>query len=294
MVDTRPLIETAIALLVVAIPAGLAFGTLATRRLLRRLRRLGRASLRVADGDFTPRLAPRGVDDELGRLEANFDTMTARLQDSVEHERELARANATAEERARIARELHDSISQHLFSIRVILAGLHRATSDDEAARRTLVAAERSADDAVREMQALLLELRPVPLEETGLIAALETVFATYRDRLGVAVAADIADVTTDIPVQHAVLRITQEAMTNAVRHGNASVINVNLRSCDGVVNLVVADDGVGFAPAKLDHQGLGLVHMRERAQELGGTFSITSERGSGTAVRVTLPRQST
>ncbi len=111
---TGPLLWTSYALLMAIVPVGVAFGLLASRRLVRRVRRLERATVALADGDYTVALPVSGRD-EVGRLEANFTTMARQLGSALSAEHERATADARAGERARIAREIHDAISQHLF-----------------------------------------------------------------------------------------------------------------------------------------------------------------------------------
>src|SRR5712691_10310729 len=216
--EAGPLLAAPFALLFAIVPVGVLFGLLASRRLVRRVRRLERATLAVADGDYTVTLPVSGRD-EVGRLEANFTTMTRQLGSALAAERQRATGGARAAERARIAREVHDAISQHLFGLRVIAAGMCRADPGNQQAR----AIERITEEALRDMQALLVELRPASLDGAGLAPALQEICAAYRHRLGVTVDASLDDVTIPAPVEHALLRITQEACTNAVRHGNAA-----------------------------------------------------------------------
>ena len=134
-----------------------------------------------------------------------------------------------------------------------------------------------------------LLELRPVNLDGTGLVPALEETCAAYRDRLGLTVDADLEDVVVPPPIAYALLRIAQEACTNAVRHGQARRITLSMTRRDGRVELAVADDGTGFDPAA-QRSGSGLAHIRDRAGEVGGTVDIASTPGRGTAVTVRVP----
>jgi signal transduction histidine kinase len=272
------------ALLFAIVPVGVLFGLLASRRLVRRIRRLERAAVAVADGDYTVTLPVSGRD-EVGRLEANFTTMTRQLGSALAAERQRATTDARAAERARIAREIHDAISQHLFGLRMIAAGMRRADPGNEQVR----AIERISEEALRDMQALLVELRPASLDGAGLAAALQEICAAYRDRLGVTVDARLDDVTVPAPVEHALLRITQEACANAVRHGHARQLTVSLARQDGHVELAVRDTGTGFDPAA-PHAGSGLAHIRDRAAELGGTVHIDSAPGRGAALTVRVP----
>jgi len=282
--ETGQLLSGQYALLFAIVPVGVLFGLLASRRLVRRVRRLERAAVAVADGDYLVTLPVSGRD-EVGRLEANFTTMTRQLGSALAAERQRATGDARAAERARIAREIHDAISQHLFGLRMIAAGMRRADPGNQQAR----AIERISEEALRDMQALLTELRPASLDGAGLAPALQEICAAYRDRLGVTVDADLHDVTVPAPVEHALLRITQEACTNAVRHGNARRLTVSLTRQDGHVELAVRDTGTGFDPAA-PHAGSGLAHIRDRVAELGGTVDIDSEPGRGAALTVRVP----
>jgi signal transduction histidine kinase len=282
--EDGPLLAGSYALLFAIVPVGVLFGLLASRRLVRRVRRLERAAVAVADGDYTVTLPVSGRD-EVGRLEANFTTMTRQLGSALAAERQRATTDARAAERARIAREIHDAISQHLFGLRMIAAGMRRADPGNQQAR----AIERISEEALRDMQALLIELRPASLDGAGLAAALQEICAAYRDRLGVTVDASLDDAAVPAPVEHALLRITQEACANAVRHGNARRLTVSLARQEGHVELAVRDTGTGFDPAA-PHTGSGLAHIRDRAAELGGTVHIDSAPGRGAALTVRVP----
>jgi signal transduction histidine kinase len=272
------------ALLFAIVPVGVLFGLLASRRLVRRIRHLERATLAVADGDYTLTLPVSGRD-EVGRLEANFTIMTRQLGSALAAERQRATGDAQTAERARIAREIHDAISQHLFGLRMIAAGVRRADPGNQQAH----AIERISEDALRDMQALLIELRPANLDSAGLGPALREICAAYHDRLGVTVDASLDDVTVPAPVEHALLRITQEACVNAVRHGHARRLTVSLARQDGHVELAVRDTGTGFDPAA-PHTGSGLTHIRDRVAELGGTLDIDSAPGRGAALTIRMP----
>jgi signal transduction histidine kinase len=282
--ENGPLLWSSVVLVIAIVPVGVLFGLLASRRLIRRVRRLEQATVAVADGDYTVALPVSGRD-EVGRLEANFTTMTRQLGSALAAERQRASGDARAAERARIAREIHDAISQHLFDMRMIAAGMRRADPDHQPA----LAIERISEEALRDMQVLLIELRPASLYGAGLAPALAEICAAYRDRLGVTVDASLDDVTVPAPVEHALLRITQEACANAVRHGHARRLAVSLARQDGHAVLAVTDTGTGFDPAA-PHAGSGLAHIRDRVAELGGTVDIDSAPGRGAALTVRLP----
>jgi signal transduction histidine kinase len=144
----------------------------------------------------------------------------------------------------------------------------------------------------MHEMQALLLELRPVALADAGLIAALQELCHAYHDRLGVTVDADLEPVELAPGAEHAALRVVQEALANAVKHAQPTRIALRLHHQDGQVAVTVVDDGGGFEVARAgERHGLGVGLMRERVAELGGTFQLNSTPGQGTSIRVLPPR---
>ena len=302
----QPLLVGGGVVLLLVLPVGVVFGLLSTRRLIRRVYRLGGMTASVAGGDFRSRVEVAG-DDELGRLEDGVNRMAERLDAALESERRLAGAGARQAERARIARELHDSISQDLFSLNLLAGGLRRALPEGDKLRTQAAAMERTASRTMREMQALLLELRPVALEDTGLPLALEELCRAYETRLGIRVETALEEVRLDPPAEHAILRVTQEALGNAVKHGDPATIDVRLThgapnaahgAANGATNgpgeyitLEVRDDGCGFDAVRArDRYGMGLGLMRERVTELGGGLDVISSPGAGTTVRVRLP----
>jgi signal transduction histidine kinase len=281
-----PQLRVGLLVLAAAIPVGLVFGWLSTRRLVGRLRRLAATTVAVARGDYQQRVAVSGADEVAG-LEANLNRMAARLDAAVATQRQLAEAG----ERARIARELHDAISQDLFSLRLLADGLRKALPASSPLQAQVTTMERTADQTMQEMQALLLELRPVALDDAGLIPALEELCGAYRERLGMTLDADLEPVQLAPPAEHAVLRVVQEALANAVKHAQPTRIRMRLHPQDGQVAVTVTDDGGGFDPQLAEQRhGLGLGLMRQRVAELGGTFQLDSTPGQGTTVRILLP----
>jgi signal transduction histidine kinase len=244
----------------------------------------------MAAGDLRTRLPVSG-NDEVARLERSFNAMAERLEAAVVAERAVAGASARRAERTRIARELHDSISQDLFSASMVAGGLRKALPAGSELRRQAVALEQSLERTKREMRAMLLELRPVALEDTGLAEALDELCRAYQVRLGVVVTAHVDVARLDEPVEHAVLRVVQEAVGNAVRHGAPTTIDLRVIRTDDGVEVTVRDDGRGFDPTAARHRhGMGLGLMRDRVGELGGTVEVVSAPERGTTVQVFLP----
>jgi len=283
--DLRPLLVPGLVVLAAALPVGVLFGFATMHRPVRRLRRLASTTQAIADGDLQQRIPVYGSD-ELARLEDSVNRMADQLTEAITAERDLAAVHARAGERSRIARELHDSVSQQLFSLRLLAGGIRNALPEDSSLRPHVDTLVLSADTATREMRALLLELRPVGLDDAGLAGALDQLARAYRTRLGLAVTAALED---DVPLsedrQHALLRIAQEAVANAVHHGAPTEITIELTP-DG---LTIHDDGVGFDP-QTPTSGMGLILMRERAAEVGIDLTITSAPANGTTVEARLP----
>ncbi len=285
-------IGSSVLLLIVVAPIGAFFGMVTTFGLVRRLRNLATATTAFADGSYAQRVQVKGKD-EVGQMEYQFNRMAEQLALSMAKQKELAESNARLAERSRISRELHDAISQDLFSLRMIAGGLQTAVPADSPVQPQIVTLEQTTTNMIREMRALLLELRPSQLEQLGLAEALEELAKAYHTRLGITVTTYITAVPLNTRIEHALLRVAQEAITNAARHANATMITLTLEPEPQAVSLTITDNGQGFQPAKMDAQhGLGLRLMQERIEELHGTFFLRSELCQGTRLHVCLPRE--
>lgn len=226
-------------------------------------------------------------DEELMRLlaaHAAIALVNARLY---EHSRELS----IVEERNRIARELHDAVSQKLFSLRLTAdAASALLTRDPARAAAELATVRRLAAEASAELRAIVVGQRPADLDGDGLDNALrkqvELLNQVHEPAIRYAGCGCVPELTEDR--KDAVYRIAQEAIHNALRHAGAARIDIVLTEADGATVLRVTDDGAGFAVA--DGRGLGLESMRDRARETGGTLTVTSEPGAGTTVRLVVP----
>jgi PAS domain S-box-containing protein len=202
------------------------------------------------------------------------------------------RGKAALEERQRLARELHDSVSQALYGI-ALGAKTARKLLDQDPQRVAdpLEYVLSLAEAGLAEMRALIFELRPESLETEGLVAALEKQTAALRARHEIGVQAILCDEPEASPeVKEAVYRIAQEALHNTVKHARATKVGITMGCDSGWINLEVFDDGVGF-DAGGDFPGhLGLRSMGERAERLGGTLEVDSTPGSGTRIRARIP----
>ncbi len=285
------LVSSLIALLFSA-PIGGVFGLITTRGLVHRLRNLVSATTLFADGHYEQRV-PVTRKDEIGQLEQQFNRMAEQLRESIAQRQELAEQNARLAERSRISRELHDAISQDLFSLSMLAGGLQTALPQDSPLQTQVTTLGTTTTNTIREMRALLLELRPLQLEDLGLTEGLKELAISYSTRLGITVNTEIATVHLSAKAEHALLRISQEALANAVRHANATTITLALVPHENHVTLSISDNGSGFSPdeSKIQH-GLGLRLMQERVQELNGTLTLQSTPGQGTCIQVCLPEE--
>ncbi len=205
-----------------------------------------------------------------------------------------SRELATLKERHRLARELHDSVSQSLFSLELHAKAIATYLKRDPQQAETRIRQLRQiTHDTLQEMRSVIFDLRPPSLEDGGLVAALRQQLDLLRRPDGPELALEVTgEGGLPIEMEHDLLRIAQEAVRNAIEHAEAQRVVVALTMEDGQVTLSVGDDGRGFdqASVPVDQRGLGLPGMRERSQALGGSLEILSQPGAGTQVRVCVP----
>ncbi|MFH8219189.1 GAF domain-containing sensor histidine kinase [Streptomyces sp. NPDC018057] len=207
---------------------------------------------------------------------------------------ERSRELTIAEERSRLAHELHDAVSQKLFSLRLTAqAAAALVDRDPVRAKGELQQVAALAAEAADELRAAVVELRPAALDEDGLVATLRTQIQVL-DRAHSARVTFTARGFRALPAaqEEAVLRVAQEALHNALRHSGAAHVDVTLdRRGPGAV-LRVTDDGTGFDPRTVRRAGrhLGLVSMRDRASGAGGTLTVDSAPGKGTTIEMEAP----
>jgi two-component system sensor histidine kinase UhpB len=283
--------ETALVVLVIAFAAALSLAVnLAVLRrrftpLERLIEEMEKVDLSRPGANVPPSIDGRGETAEVERIEMAFLRMMRRLE--AERRRTSSAAlRAQEEERARVARDLHDEVNQALTGVLLRLeAAREHAPPELEgelAETRTL------ADQAMEELLSLARQLRPTALDDLGLKAAVGGQVADFGRHGEVAASfepeGDFSDLDDD--VQLVVYRVAQGALANAARHSGATSVRVSLRRRDGGVELTVADDGKGFAFAEAEG-GLGIAGMRERALLVGGDLDIESRPGEGTTVRL-------
>jgi PAS domain S-box-containing protein len=208
-----------------------------------------------------------------------------------------ARAVAAAETRQAIARDLHDSVSQTLFSVtlhvRAAQAELRKAgLGEDHPAARALAEVSELNQGALAEMRALIFELRPGALAEEGLVAAVSKHAAAVAAREGIDV--DVTGPADRLPLspeaEEQLYRLTQEALNNVIKHARTAAASVAVTVGPAEVTVAIGDDGIGFDPSLGRPGHLGLASMRERVTRLGGRLDIASAPGAGTTITAIVP----
>lgn len=207
---------------------------------------------------------------------------------------ERSRELTIAEERSRLAHELHDAVSQKLFSLRLTAqAAVALVDRDPARAKGELHQVAALAAEATEELRAAVIELRPAALDEDGLVATLRTQIQVL-DRAHSARVTFAGRGVRALPAaqEEAMLRVAQEALHNALRHSGAGRVDVTLEKRGPGAVLRVSDDGSGFEPTAIRAAGrhLGLVSMRDRSSGVGGTLTVESAPGKGTTIEMEVP----
>lgn len=208
-------------------------------------------------------------------------------------ERQIREAIAQ-EERNRLARELHDAVKQQVFAIQTSAATAEtRFATDPAGAQQAISQVRQSAREAMSEMEAMLEQLRAVPLGNTGLVEAIRKQAEALAFRTGASVDVRIGTLPPDeafAPGTHqAIYRVAQEALANIGRHARARLIAVSLETTPLNVELRIEDDGVGFG-SEASRSGMGMQNMRARAAEIGGEITIDAAAQGGTRVTLAVP----
>jgi signal transduction histidine kinase len=225
-----------------------------------------------------------------------IEMLAAHAAVAIENARLYARSRelSVVEERNRLARDLHDSVVQTLFSISLTAeAAAENLTLDPGKARSEVENLRDLAREALQEARDLIFELRPGSLELEGLVPTLQKHVDVVRRVSQKDVTLNAAGYDRQSSeLEKELFRISQEALNNAIKHADATLIAIELTSGDGLVLLTIADDGVGFDPSdpQIRTRRLGVTSMEERAEELGGSLSIQSNSGVGTRVQVEVP----
>jgi signal transduction histidine kinase len=254
----------------------------------------------IAMGGY--RLRIRSLEARSRHLETQVGQRTAELRQEMNERikaeetlRKSEREKAVAEERGRLARDLHDSVTQSLFAVTMYADAADRHLAKDQAdmAAGNVRKLRRTAREALGEMRLLVYELRPLILEVEGLETALETRLEAVEKRAGLQTEF-MVDVGDRLPheIEEGLYRIAQESLNNILKHAQAKrvIVSLSFSTRSNSVILEITDDGVGFDPVVAqEHGGLGLRGIAERADQMGARLELVSEPGAGTTVRVQL-----
>ncbi|WP_079480692.1 HAMP domain-containing sensor histidine kinase [Halobacillus salinus] len=268
-----------------------------------RMDRLSTMIRQLSRGEYTFRIPIEdqeemtGLSEELNELGGKLEYQKESLVKLADEKAELARSAhkaATIEERQRLARDLHDAVSQQLFALTMMAQATERILEKKpDKAKKQLHEITQMALQAQTEMRALLLHLRPVHLSGDSLTSGIESLVEELKQKCSLKFHLDMEDSPNlSKTAEEHVFRVLQEALSNILRHANASNVTINISSSGREVFVHIADDGNGFSLA--DHKdnkaSYGLKTMRERCEEIGGEFSIRSREGEGTYIDIRIP----
>jgi len=224
---------------------------------------------------------------ERDRLDGEVARRTAELT-------ELARHLQTVreDERAHLARELHDELGALLTAAKLDVARIRRMTKTAPDIDERLKHMSALLDQGIALKRRIIEDLRPSALSNLGLIPALEILTQEFAQRSGLQLSLELTDTSTEDADRLALYRLVQEALTNVLRHAKAQHVRVSLGEADGWLQLHIRDDGQGFNPEAVGAGHHGLLGMRYRIESLGGTLQLLSAPGRGTLVLARLPRR--
>ncbi len=285
-----------------SIVLGIGCGFNFTRNIRSRLEEVSVGAKNLAYGNLKYRL-PFTEDKEVGDIALAFNDMANRLETQVAVLQKLAEENeeliqktkstAVTEERQRLARELHDAVSQQLFAISMTAATASRLIERKPEKCATMISnIEESAGKAQAEMRALLLQLRPVTLENQKLTDAITSLAQELETKQNMGIELHLEDAELPSTVENQLYRVVQEGLSNVLRHAEASQVQIRLSVSDAHrVQLRIEDNGKGFDTNQTAGQtSYGLQSIRERIASLGGTVDWLSVPGQGTRLEVRLP----
>jgi two-component system, NarL family, sensor histidine kinase LiaS len=288
---------------VMSIGVGIAYGYSVANGIKKRMEVLIESTLRFERGSISSSIPDLGQDEigQLGRLlnevTERFSSQVASLQRLSTHNAELmdqARQAAVIEERNRLARELHDAVSQQLFAISMTMAAVKRTLlQNPEKAARQVELVEEMAAAAQLEMRALLLQLRPAHLEGKTLRQGMEELLLELQGKHLLEFTWSLEDLP-HLPkgIEDHLFRILQESISNILRHAKAHRVEIKLAVIQSHLRLKIEDDGIGFSEQALAQtsSSYGIHMMRERVAEIGGALTFSSAPGKGTMIEVTVP----
>lgn len=227
-------------------------------------------------------------------LQQQLNQMAKRMQEVIseqlEDQEEKIEARLT-EERNRLARELHDSVSQELFAASMLVSAINEIEPENiDQITQPLEQIEQMIQQAQLEMRALLLHLRPIALRHQTLKEGIDQLISELVEKVPIKINWQTEPIVLNRAVEDNLFRILQESLSNALRHAKAEQIDVSFIKRDNIAILSVTDDGVGFDSEQVLSGSYGLANMQERAAEIGGQFKVISLPKQGTKITVHIP----
>ncbi|MFC7062508.1 sensor histidine kinase [Halobacillus seohaensis] len=235
------------------------------------------------------------IEEKMKQIELKFSEQAEtaqRLATERAKEREKSLQEVVIQERNRLARELHDSVSQQLFAASMLMSAINENESLERDAdlKQQLSMVENMIHQSQLEMRALLLHLRPVALKGKTLSEGSKELLAELTQKVPMQVDWTVEALTLDKGIEDQLFRILQEAVSNTLRHAEANSLQVMLIKRDEHIILRIVDDGVGFEVEEAKTSSYGLQNMKERAFEIGGALKVISLKGEGTRLEVKVP----
>ena len=229
--------------------------------------------------------------EKLSKQMAEQAKLSQRLATEKVHDQEARIQEVISQERNRLARELHDSVSQQLFAASMMMSAINENQPEaEEPLTKQLKMVESMIHQSQLEMRALLLHLRPIALKNKSLQEGIDELLRELASKVSMQITWKVEDFLLDKGVEDHLFRILQESVSNTLRHSKAAKFEVLLIKRDDIVIMRVADDGVGFQPEETKAGSYGLQNMHERALEIGGTLKMVSVKNKGTRMEVKVP----
>ncbi|MGY3765865.1 sensor histidine kinase [Vagococcus vulneris] len=257
----------------------------------------------MALGQYEHRKITDSVGGNPAQIDLDIQSIRMKLVDMTKELQELSQTpklvdgetkeNIIKEERHRIARELHDSVSQQLFAATMMLSTLNEIVAESDVPDvidQQLHVITGIIDSSQSEMRALLLHLRPINLEDKSLKQGIESLLKELKTKINIEVVWNVEDVTVSSHIEDHLFRIVQELLSNTLRHAKASVLEVYLSERDQNLQLKVVDDGAGFNIDEEKVGSYGLTNIKERVSSIGGTVKIISFKNQGTSIEIKIP----
>ncbi|MNW31263.1 Sensor histidine kinase LiaS [compost metagenome] len=297
----RDLLNLAAAMLLPLIGIGACYGFYQSYRVKRKLEMMRETLLMWEKGSPSRELPELGRDEigrlgeQLGRIARKWEEQVSSLQRLSTNNAQLAeqaRVSAIVEERQRLARELHDAVSQQLFAISMTATAVGRTLDKDfDKAKRQVALIEEMSAVAQSEMRALLLHLRPVYLEGKHLEQGLRELVKELELKVPMEIDFEMdSSIRLIKGVENHLFRIIQEAMSNTLRHAKATRMEIRILEREDAIRVMIRDNGIGFELDERKQASYGLSTMQERISEVGGAIQFVTAPGKGTRIEMTVP----